>query len=270
MIQVSIIIINYNTFEITLSCIKSICKKVQSTSFEIILVDNGSSECSPDLFLKHVPQLVLIKSPVNLGFSKGNNLGIQAAKGDVILLLNSDMELINDAVSITYNFLSEHPEVAVVTAQLLYPDGRIQHNCQRFPRVGVKLFELLRLQKILPKKIGKKFLLGSFFDHQTVAFPDWVWGTYFMFKRELLQSLPKKKLSDDFFMYVEDMQWCLEFRKLGFEIAFEPEARVFHFMGKSAGRKSEMLEQNTMAFMKMYYSSMDRILISLFDKLLIR
>jgi GT2 family glycosyltransferase len=266
--QVSVIIVNYNTFELTCKCIQSILERTTGCSYEIIVVDNASVERDIKKISILFPAVTLIESDVNLGFAKGNNLGILHAKGEFILLLNSDAELQNDAISICLNFLRREKQVAVVSATLKFPDGITQHNCQRFPSIKYKLFELFRLQKILPRAKSGKILLGFFFNYSEVVYPDWVWGTFFMFRRKLLDPLPGGKLADDFFMYVEDMQWCMEFRKLGYTIAFQPTALVTHYMGKSGGPKSKLIDQNMNQFMERYYSSSERFIIRCLDRLL--
>jgi GT2 family glycosyltransferase len=240
----------------------------QELDYEIILVDNNSSENLPVEFKKKFPEITLIESPINVGFAKGNNLGIAQAKGKYILLLNSDTLLLNNAISRAVSFLEKENNVAVVSARLEYPDGTVQHNCQRFPSIKYKLFELLRLQKLLGGRIDDKILLGSFFDHNSIVYPDWVWGTFFMFRRESLSKLPNQKLADDFFMYVEDVQWCMQFKKIGYKVAFEPSAKVVHLMGKSGGKKNELMEKNMKLFMNMYYSPFHQTCIRLLDKLL--
>ena len=266
MTDVSIIIVNYNTFQLTKECIGSIVKNTGSIKFEIIVVDNASTERPPDEFSSLYPEIILIKAPENLGFAKGNNLGIAQATGKYVLLLNSDSYLLNNAVLITKNFLDSKPSVAVAAARLEFPDGTVQHNCQRFPSIRYLLFELLRLQKIFRSQ--KKYLFGAFFDYQNVAYPDWVWGTFFMFRKELIGKLPGKKLADDFFMYGEDMQWCMEFKHLGYEIAFLPDARVVHLMGASGGKKNVMMNQNLDVFMHCYYPGWKRFLIRMINILL--
>lgn len=266
--QVSVIIVNYNTFELTCKCIQSILERTAGCSYEIIVVDNASVEQDIKKINILFPVVTLIESDVNLGFAKGNNLGILHAKGDFILLLNSDAELQNDAISICFDFLQREKQVAVVSAMLKFPDGITQHNCQRFPSIKYKLFELFRLQKILPRAKAGKILLGFFFNYSEVVYPDWVWGTFFMFRRKLLDSLPGGKLADDFFMYVEDMQWCMEFRKLGYTIAFQPAALVTHYMGKSGGPKSRLIDENMNQFMERYYSRTERFIIRCLDRLL--
>jgi GT2 family glycosyltransferase len=268
--DVSIIIVNYNTFELTCQCIQSVIDKTEGISYEVIVVDNASHEIAPQKFLDRFPDITLITSAVNVGFAKGNNLGVAKATGDYILLLNSDTILKNNAVAIGVEVLQHNPNTAVMAARLEYADGKLQHNCQRFPSVKYKAFELLRLQKFLPANWGGKILMGFFFDHNQHASPDWVWGTFFMFRRDLLPKLPKAKLDDQFFMYVEDVQWCMDFRRLGYSIAFDPRAQVIHLMGKSGGAKSALMDENMNRFMEVYYSPWERKLIKLLDRMLLK
>ena len=123
--QLSIIIINYNTFALTCNCIASIKEKLVGVDYEIILVDNASVECDANLFVDKFPFINLIKSPVNTGFTGGNNMGVAAAGGEYLLLLNSDTELINNAPKICLDHLQLHKEVGIATCQFLYPDGKI-------------------------------------------------------------------------------------------------------------------------------------------------
>ncbi len=268
MVEVSIVIINYNTFDLTCAAIQSIYDKVKEVSFEIILVDNGSTEKQPKSFDQRYPNVVEIISEENLGFARGNNLGVARAKGKYILLLNSDTILLNDAVSVCKNYMDQHTVVAVTSCRLEFPNGQVQHNCQRFPAIRYKVFELFRLQKIFGKKWGGRILLGSFFDYQSILYPDWVWGTFFMFRQELLALLPNRKLDDTFFMYVEDVQWCKDFSKLNRRVAFLPQAIVIHLMGKSKGDKDEMMVRNLQHFMERNYLLIHRKLIQLLDFLL--
>ena len=141
--DVSVVIVNYNTFELTSAAIRSLRKFVQGLNYEIILVDNASTETDADRFKESNPDIILIKSEKNLGFAGGNNLGIQKASGKAILLMNSDAELLNDAVSICYKNLFSHPSIGITTGRLQYPDGSVQHQCGKFPSVKQPLMELL-------------------------------------------------------------------------------------------------------------------------------
>lgn len=265
--DVSIVIINYNTFNLTCQCIESIYCFEKQLNFEIILVDNNSTECDPLLFLDRFPEIILIRNDKNIGFARGNNVGIERCKSRYILLLNSDTLLYSESISESLNFLKSDERIGVVTCRLEFPDGRVQHNCQSFPSIKNRLIELLRLQKISSGL--RKRLAGSFFDYNKILFPDWVWGTFFLFDRTILNKLPKEKLADDFFMYVEDMQWCMDIRRAGYQIAFYPSSSVIHLMGSSGGSKNSFIQNNVEVFAKMYYAGWERRVIKFLNFLLI-
>jgi GT2 family glycosyltransferase len=256
--QLSIVIINYNTYQLTCNCILSIKEKLQDLSYEIILVDNASTECNPQLFKQKFPDINLIASAVNTGFTGGNNMGIAQAKGDYLLLLNSDTELINNAPKICYDYMQSHPEVGMTTAQLLYPDGRVQYNCRRFRTITWELLEVIPVYKLLSKKRREQLMLHHYFDHQSFANCDWVWGAFMMFPRRIISELKCQKLSDDFFMYCEDVLWCWDFKQLGYQIHFLPQAKVMH-VHKGSVSKDKWLRvrttsiRNHAAFMKKFY-----------------
>lgn len=256
--QLSIVIINYNTFRLTVNCIQSIQKTVTGLSYEIILIDNASVECDPDNFLKECSGIKLIKSKTNTGFTGGNNLGIEHASGDYLLLLNSDTEMINNAPKICYDYITTHPGVGMVTCQLLYPDGRVQYNCRKFRTIGWELAELFPFFRLLPRAKQGRLMLHHYFDHQSFAICDWVWGAFMLFPKSILQQLPRKKLSDDFFMYCEDTLWCWDFKRLGYEIHFLPEAKVMH-IHKGSVSKNKWTQirktgiKNHAQFMKKFY-----------------
>jgi GT2 family glycosyltransferase len=256
--QLSIIIINYNTFQLTCNCIQSIYDKLIDVEYEIILVDNASVECDANLFKEKFPGIHLIISPINTGFTGGNNLGVENSKGKYLLLLNSDTELINNAPKICLDYLLQHTEVGMVTCQLIYPDGRIQYNTRRFRTISWELLEVFPFYKLLPKPKREALMLHHYFDHKNFANADWVWGAFMLFPKRIIQQLPKKKLSDDFFMYCEDVLWCWDFKQLGYQIHFLPEAKVMH-VHKGSVSKDKWIQirttsiENHAKFMKKFY-----------------
>ena len=266
--ELSIIIINYNTFALTHKCIETVYRFTKNIDFEIILVDNASTECDVEIFKHDFPNITLIKSAQNVGFAKGNNLGIQQAKGEYILLLNSDIELIENSIYSCVGFLRNNPKVGVVSPMLIYPDGRIQSVGQRFPSIKYQLFEYFRFQKLVSKKTAGKILLGSFFNYKFNVSVDWVWGAFFLTRKEIIEKLPEKKLDDKFFMYYEDMQWCLDIQGLGYEIYYVAETKAIHHMGGSSGKKNDMMLKNGELFLSHNYSTTKIKGIKLLQKLL--
>ncbi len=262
-IHLSIIIINYNTFDLTSKCLHSVYDNLAGIEFEVILVDNASTESDPAVFKANYPQITLVQNKENVGFAKGNNIGIQNAQGEYILLLNSDAFLKDDSTLIGIDFLKENKDVGVVTGKLIYPDGKLQHNCQSFPRFSKSLIEKTRLHKLFSQSKKSSYLQGFYFDYTQKGKPDWVWGAYFMFRKEILKKLPTHKLNDDFFMYGEDMLWCYEFRKLGYEIVYLPQIKIIHLLGGSSGKAQEWTHENHQLFLKKNYSFVHRFLLNL-------
>src|SRR5690606_10116841 len=116
----SIIIVNYNTFQLTCNCIESIIHHTRGVPYEIILVDNASPKDNPEDFLKRFPQVKLVKSPVNGGFANGNNRGIAHANGDLILLMNTDVVLQEDSIAIAAKYLAQHRKLGMLSIHLVY------------------------------------------------------------------------------------------------------------------------------------------------------
>ncbi len=242
--MVSIIIINYNTYQLTSVCIRSIYKSTLNIEFEIILVDNGSTECSAELFKNEFPEIILIKSDKNLGFAKGNNLGISKARGDIILLLNSDTLLIGNSIGECAIKLTSLPDnFAAISCMLSSPDGAIQKQCSRFPRIFNEFIELTRIHKLLPAWKRAVIMLGSYYDHKSDISPDWFWGTFFMFRKAVLKDIPNAILNEDYFMYCEDMRWCYDFKKAGKKMYYYAKPRIIHVTGGSAANKSDKQTQ---------------------------
>lgn len=263
MIKVSIIIINYNTFKLTCNSIDSINRYTKGVKFEIIVIDNASSEIDPSEFTKLFPDIRLIMNSSNVGFSKAINQGIKLASGELILLLNSDTLLQNDAVSITAEFLISHSEYGAASSKLTYPNGNIQHCCQKFPSVMLKFLESSRLHKLMSPALRASLFQGAYFDHLSFSEPDWIWGTFFMFPKKILKLMKNSQLNEDYFMYIEDMQWCFDIRKEGYKIAYLPQAHILHFGGASSGNKNLLLRENFNKFIESNYSPLKRYFLKI-------
>lgn len=233
--MVSIIIVNYNTYHLTKKCIESVYAKTRNCLFEVILVDNASTECDPYIFKKDFPEIALIVNTTNKGFAGGNNTGIEQAKGEYMLLLNSDTELVNDAVSIALAAMLQNSTIGVLTGKLIYPDGRTQGVAGSFPSLKNELMELFRFSKFESFKKKAIRLKGDLWDYNTPTKTDWVWGTFFMFNKKLLEVFPDQKLHEDFFMYFEDVLWCYHVKKhTNLSVCYLPEPVIIHHLSGSS------------------------------------
>ena len=228
--EVSIIILNYNTFQLTCNCIESVVKHTKDVSYEIILVDNNSTECNAELFLEKFTSIKLIKSNINGGFAKGNNLGIEAATGNYILLLNSDTYLIEDAISNTFKATKNRNVEEVIGCKMIFESGKIQHTARKFRSINWEILDLLRIVLyILPYSTRAKLMLGKYFNCDFSTTCDWLNGAFFMFSKSMLQNLPNQKLDERFFMYGEDHLWCLQFKQLGYDCFFYEKTVAVYF-----------------------------------------
>lgn len=231
---VSIIIVNYDTYGITCDCIRSIYRFCTHNCFEVVVVDNASPTDNPDLFLKEFPEITLVKNKENGGFAKGNNLGIAAAKGDIILLLNSDTYVKEDSIGIAANYLAAHDDIGALSVRLTYPDGKLQHTARRFRSVRNELLDLCRpILKLLPYKKRANLMLNQYFHGDYNTYADWVSGAFMMFRKDILQKMPEKKLDERFFMYGEDQLWCYQFAQLGYKNFYLADTTVIHIHNAS-------------------------------------
>lgn len=232
--EVSVIILNYNTAEMTGNCVRSVLEKTAGVSFEVVVVDNGSRDVErlrglPD----EDPRVRLVESAENKGFAGGNNVGILASTGESILLLNSDTVLVNDAISLALDEVRSGADVGVVSAKLMFPDGSPQAVCRRFPSILRELAEAFRLHRLVPKERRVRWLQGGYFDHKSRLETDAIWGAFFLFPRRVLAAFPGGRLSETFFMYGEDMEWCWLIRQHGYRVIYQPAAQVIHYIGGS-------------------------------------
>ncbi len=238
---VSVIIVNYNTFHITCGCIESTIKHTQKIPYEIILVDNASPTDNPDDFLTRFPSITLIKSKENGGFAKGNNLGIAAAKGDIILLLNSDTILTEDSISIAAERLQQQEGVGALTVKLTYPDGRLQHTARKFRSIQNELLDFLRpVLKLLPYHKRSQLMLNQYFNGDYNTYCDWVSGAFMMFNHNLLAQMPGNKLDERFFMYGEDHLWCYQFHEKGYRSYYLADTTVIHINNASTAPAKQL------------------------------
>jgi hypothetical protein len=227
--NVSVIIVNYNTLDLTLQCLRSIYEKTNGLSFEVIVVDNASSDDSVKQIRWEFPQVILIESPENLGFGRANNLGYEHSTGDFIFLLNSDTILMNNAIEILWRFLNEHTEVAIVGGQLFEKDG-LKHTHSysfMFPSLSMELDILLR--GCITRRIErKKQRIISIDGFVTVAY---ITGADMMLRRSDIQQLGF--FNPSFFLYFEETELAYRYHRNGRISVFLPAAHIIHLGGGS-------------------------------------
>lgn len=238
--DISIIIVNYNTFVLTSDCIRSVIQCSRNSKYEIILVDNASTECDANEFLIEFPQIKIVKSGFNGGFAKGNNLGISRASGDYVLLLNSDTILTEDSISKAVQY-AKVVNAGVLGCRMTFPDGHIQYTARRFKSISWEILDLFRfIPLMMPYKKRASLMLGKYFRHDENINCDWVNGAFIMFSRNILAQLPGNKLDDRFFMYGEDQLWCEQIKASGYKVVFFSGTTIIHINSGSTDKKKQL------------------------------
>jgi N-acetylglucosaminyl-diphospho-decaprenol L-rhamnosyltransferase len=230
-IDLSIIIVNWNTRDFLAQCLQSVYDTVSDLDFETIVVDNASADGSPEMVRREFPQVRLIENADNVGFARANNQAMAISQGRCLLLLNSDAVLHPGALQAMCRFMDQHLEAGIVGAKLLNPDGSFQASYMDFPTI---LGEVLLLTKLFRLLRPPCFPSHSAAESQEVSEADWVSGACLMIRREALEQVGG--LDEDYFMYSEEVDWCWRVKQAGWKVFYLPEAKVLHWGGQSIGR----------------------------------
>ncbi|MCR4407463.1 MAG: glycosyltransferase family 2 protein [Anaerolineae bacterium] len=232
MLDLSIVIVNWNVRDLLRQCLNSILADLQTCKLEIIIVDNASTDGSVEMVRQEFPQVKLIASEVNLGYTGGNNLGITTSQGRYILLLNPDTEIVGDAPSQMVAYMDAHPNVGALGPQLLNPDGSVQSSRRRFPTLSTALVESTVIQQWWPdNRILRRYYVQDRPD-DAISEVDWVTGACILLRRQAVEQVGL--LDDNFFMYSEELDWCRRARDAGWKVVYLPTAQVIHHQGKSS------------------------------------
>ncbi|MCL4263015.1 MAG: glycosyltransferase family 2 protein [Anaerolineae bacterium] len=229
--QLSIVIVSWNVRDLLRDCLYSIEQTRGNLAVETIVVDSASTDGSPAMVAAEFPQVTLITANENVGFPRGNNMGIAKAHGRYILLLNPDTVLHDNALVHMVDYLENHLDVGVVGAQLLNDDGSVQSSRRRFPTLITAFFESTWLQSRAPQHILTRYYALDTPDNQT-AEVDWVMGACLMTRQEIAQTIGG--LDEGYFMYSEELDWCHRIKMAGWRVVYLPTAQVTHYQGKSS------------------------------------
>ncbi|MGJ0843076.1 glycosyltransferase family 2 protein [Clostridium tertium] len=248
MIDLSIIIVNWNTGDLLENCIKSIIKNTTSLRYEIIICDNDSKDNSANRGLEKYDEVKVIYSKENLGFSKGNNLAFSSSNGRYILLLNPDTIIKNNAIDKAYKYLIKQNEEVLVGAKLLNSDYSIQLSSCHFPNLYNMIF--------------KKYVM-SIDMHNKIHETDWVMGAFMMMSRDLY--LKVGMLDEKYFMYSEDLDLCYQVKKMNGKVIHFAESEVVHFYNQSGAKKwnsrrEKVITESLLKFINKNYSGINKLL----------
>ena len=275
--DLSIIIVNYKTQAVTLNCLKSVFDSdFSNIKTEVIVVDNASGDGSAEAFKAAFPKIHLIVNDSNLGFSKANNIGIQAAKGNYVLLLNSDTEVRPDSISRCMDYIKKHSDIGALGCKVLLSDGTLDPACKRsFPTPSSGVFHTLKLDKAFPNsRIFGAYDL-TYLDENKIYSLHCITGAFMMVPMNVIQHIGM--LDEDYFMYGEDIDWCYRIKQAGYKVVYYPKAEITHHKRVSGfGKRNPKVvaafyDAMTIFYDKHYrkkYSALTRGAVSLGTKIL--
>jgi GT2 family glycosyltransferase len=228
--MLSIIIVNWNVRDLLRDCLRSVDAGRGALEVEVIVVDSASADSSADMVAGEFPWVRLVRCEENVGFPRGNNIGLAQARGEYLLLLNPDTVVLDDALTVLMEYLAANPETGVVGPQLLNPDGSIQSSRRRFPTVATGFLESTWLEGLAPGVLRRYYALDLPDDQPAEV--DWLTGACLMVPRAVYERAGG--LDEGYFMYSEELDWCRRIRALGYRVVYYPRARIIHHVGKSS------------------------------------
>lgn len=235
--DLSIVIVSYNTRELLRRCLDSLLSTLAASGpeAEVFVVDNASSDESAAVVRSEYPQVRLIANPRNVGFAAANNQALGQVRGRYTLLLNPDTKVRGDALGVMVRFMEKHPQVGIVGAKLLYPDGSFQHSAFKFPTLAMAFLDFFPVHhRLLNSRLNGRYPIRCYEQPFPIDHP---LGACLMVRREAMDEVGF--LDERFFMYCEEIDWCMRVKSAGWEVWCVPEAAVIHYGGRSSAQFRE-------------------------------
>ena len=199
---------------------------------EIIVVDNNSSDGSPEVVERDFPSVRLIRSGGNLGFAKANNIGMRLSKGRYLGLINSDVEVLGNCIGRLLEYCERHPEAGMIGPRVIGGDRELQRSCRGFPTVWNMFCRALALDAFFPHYKAFSGYSLRHWPQDCARTVDILTGCFWLARRRAVEQVGL--LDESFFMYGEDMDWCKRFWDIGWKVVFVPSAEAVHYGGVSS------------------------------------
>jgi hypothetical protein len=237
MIDLTLIIVSWNVRDFLAACLDSVQANAGDLNYEIIVVDSASADGTIEKVRERYSWVKLLPQESNVGFTRGNNIGLRAAQGRYLMLLNPDTEVIGDALPRMVRYMDEHAKVGIVGPRTLNSDGSTQSTRRRFPTLLTAIFESTWLQKFAPRRLLDHFYVRDIADSD-IADVDWVQGSALMTRREVYQQIGG--LDEQYVMFSEEMDWCKRAKQAGWRVVYIGDAQIIHHGGKSTEQVSAL------------------------------
>jgi GT2 family glycosyltransferase len=232
--DVSIVVVNWNTKELLRRCTESIFRETKEVVIEVIIVDNGSADGSAEAIQQEFPNVHIIRNNENKGFAAASNQGIEISRGRYVLLLNSDLEMVDRTIDKIVRFADANSCAGVVGCKIINFDDSVQPSCFTFPSFTNLLFRTFYLNKFFPRHhvFGRECMTWWSYDDTIEV--EAVKGCFMFVRRSAIEQVGV--LDEIFFLYFEESDWCYRMRQHGWKTIFTPSAKVMHVGGAAAER----------------------------------
>lgn len=270
--MLSVIIVNWNVKDLLIKNLESIFYFAQNIDYEVIVVDNnsadGSVEAINEKFLKEISErrLKVLDTKKNNGFSKGNNIGYEASKGDLVLFMNPDMELTENSFKVLSDYLNGHLDVGAVSCILSYPDGILQKSVKGFPTLFSQAIILLKLHHLLFWFGPVKRYLARDFDYSREQEAKQLMGAFIMMRREVFEKIGR--WDEDYWLFWEDVELAYRLKKNNIKTIYTPSTKVVHHESKSFEQQANLARQRSfnkgmLIYFKKHGSKFDYFILKL-------
>ncbi len=237
MADLSIVIVSWNVRDFLAACLDGIRANAGALQVEVVVVDSYSDDGTVTMVRERFPWVKFLPQSSNVGFTRGNNLGLAAAQGRYLMLLNPDTEVVGEALPRMVKYMDDNPNVGIVGPQTLNSDGTTQSTRRRFPTLLTALFESTWLQGWAPRRVLDDFYAKDIADNDT-ADVDWVQGSALLIRRKAYAQVGG--LDEQYVMFSEEMDWCKRVRRAGWRVVYMGDARIIHHGGKSTEQVSAL------------------------------
>ncbi len=229
--DISIIVLSWNVRDLLRMCLRSL--PLHNPAVEVVVVDSASGDGTVEMARADFPGVQVIASAENLGYSRGNNVGLRAARGRYLLVLNPDTQVLDDALTQMQAYMDAHPHVGALGPQMVYADGTLQSTRRRFPTLAAGFIESTWLQPFAPRGLLERYYVRDV-SNDSIAEVDWVVGAALMVRREAYEQVGG--FDEGFFMYSEELDFCRRLRAAGWQVVYFPPARIIHYEGRSSAQ----------------------------------
>ena len=237
MLDLTIIIPNYNTLGLLRQCLASIFRYTTGISFEVIVMDDNSSDGSADMVAAEFPQARLVRNKVNMMYAKNNNLGMKMSGARYACLLNSDTEIKSNAFAVLVDFMDSHPDAAACGPKLLNPDGSVQYCVRTFANLSMMILQGLNWHKLFPNGAVSKTYYAQTFDYSREQLAEFIGTTAFVIRRSTWEQ--DGMLDELFPLYQVDLAYCYMLMKKGRKLYYTPSAEVIHYGSQTVNQHAK-------------------------------